>query len=51
VRTLIGSEGGFERIILCVAPWSFYLAVKVFGRYYRLAVGPQIVGLVYVGRS
>lgn len=40
-----------ERLILCVAPWSFYLAVKPWRRYYRLAIGPQILGLVYVGRS
>lgn len=51
MKTLLGSEGGFERVILCVAPWSFYLAVRILGRYYRLAVGPQILGLVYVGRS
>ena len=51
VRVRLGSEGGTERVILCTAPWSFYLSVKVRKHYYRLAVGPGIVGWVYVGRS
>ena len=33
--TLLGSEGGQERVILCVAPRGYYLAVKFRGRYRR----------------
>lgn len=51
MKVWLGTEGGFERVILCVAPWSFYLAVRILGRYYRLAAGPQIRSLIYVGRS
>jgi hypothetical protein len=51
MKTRLGTPGGFERIILCTAPWSFYIAVKPFRRYYRLAMGLQILGGVYVGRS
>ena len=51
MRTLLGTEGGNERVILCVAPLSFYVAVRVLGRYYRLAMGPQIRTWVYIGRS
>ena len=51
MRTRLGTEGGAERVILCTAPWSFYLAVRVAGRYYRLAVGPQFKGGFHMGRS
>ena len=49
----LGTEGGNERVIFCTAPGfvfgSFYLAVRVMGRYYRLAMGPRFG--IYVGRS
>lgn len=51
MRVRLGSEGGNERVILCTAAWSFYLAIRPFRRYYRLAMGPQILGGIYVGRS
>jgi len=52
VRTLLGTEGGNERVILCANAMpvlGFYLAVRVLGRYYRLAMGYPF-GL-YMGRS
>jgi hypothetical protein len=52
MRVLLGHEGGSERVILCVAALpalAFYLAVRVGGRYYRLAMGWPF-GL-YAGRS
>lgn len=55
MRARLGSEGGSERVILCTAPGfvfgSFYLAIRVLGRYYRLAAGPHIRYGIYVGRS
>jgi len=55
VKTLLGTEGGNERVILCVAAYmlafSFYLAVRVRGRYYRLAAGPHMRRWLYIGRS
>ena len=55
MRTLLGTEGGSERVILCVAQTfmavSFYLAVRVLGRYYRLAFGPHIRYWIHLGRS
>lgn len=50
MKTLLGTEGGNERVIFCVAPFSFYFAVRVCGRYYRLwlARWPVRIG---VGRS
>ncbi len=50
MRTLLGTEGGNERVILCVAPFSFYLAVRVDARYYRLWLTRWPVQL-RVGRS
>lgn len=35
MKTLLGTEGGRERVILCVAWFGVYLAVRVHGRYYR----------------
>jgi len=52
MKVVLGTEGGNERVILCVAALpalAFYLAVRVAGRYYRLAMGWPF-GL-YVGRS
>lgn len=40
-----------ERVILVTSRSGFYLAVRVLGRYYRLAVSRSIFGWVYVGRS
>jgi len=51
VKTLLGTEGGNERVILCTRPWSFYLAVRVLGRYYRFAAGLHVFHYIYVGRS
>lgn len=48
MRVVLGTEGGNERVIFCVGG-GFYLAVRVLGRYYRLAMGPRFG--VYVGRS
>ena len=52
MRVLLGTEGGNERVILCVVglpALGFYLAIRVMGRYYRLAMGYGFD--VYVGRS
>lgn len=38
MRTLLGAEGGFERVILVACRHGFYLAVKPWKRYYRLAI-------------
>lgn len=35
MRTLLGTEGGDERVILCVAWFGVYLAVRPWRRYYR----------------
>jgi hypothetical protein len=54
VRTLLGTEGGNERVILCVNGgwyWGFYIAVRVLGRYYRFAAGPVVPYWAYVDRS
>ena len=59
MKTLLGTEGGYERVILVVGPrpWFAYLAVRAFGRYYRLAVTVFLHGHVpvrlrlYAGRS
>lgn len=48
MRTLLGTEGGSERVIFCVGA-GFYLAVRPWRRYYRLAMGPRFG--IYVGRS
>lgn len=49
-RILLGTEGGYERVILVVAPrpWFAYFAVRVLGRYYRLAVTVFLHGHVPV---
>lgn len=50
MRVLLGSAGGQERVVLVTAPGGFYLAVRMFGRYYRLAA--RQYGLAwYAGRS
>lgn len=36
MRTLLGQEGGTQRVILCVSAFGFYLAVKPRHRYYRV---------------
>lgn len=54
MRTLIGSEGGCERIILCVSWHGFYLAVKPSRRYYRIGLFFSMMPWAirpYVGRS
>ena len=53
MRTLIGKEGGFTRVILCVSSRGFYLAVKPRRRYYRVSVfyRPFFRPDIYVGRS
>ena len=50
MKTLLGTEGGNERVILCVAPFTFYLAVRIAGRYYRLWLARWPVRLGW-GRS
>lgn len=49
-RVWLGAEGGDERVILVTArrPLFTYLAVRVLGRYYRLAVTVLLVGRVPV---
>lgn len=50
MRVLMGTEGGSERIILCVRSHGFYLAIKPWKHYYRLAIWRY--GLLwYAGRS
>jgi hypothetical protein len=38
MKTRIGREGGFERVILVTCRHGFYLAVKPFRTYYRIAI-------------
>jgi hypothetical protein len=49
-RVWLGTEGGNERVILLTAgrPLFAYLAVRVLGRYYRLAVTVFLHGRVPV---
>jgi hypothetical protein len=35
VRVLLGSEGGQERVVLCVSRRGYYLALKIRGQYRR----------------
>lgn len=42
---------GSEAAVLCTAPGFFYFAVKLYGRFYRLALGTTIPGFIYLGRS
>jgi hypothetical protein len=51
MRIRLVAGGGPQRVILCTGSGSFYLAVRILGRYYRLAMGPAILGGIYVGRS
>lgn len=51
MKTVLGTEGGTERVILIVngVPWGFYVAVRLGRRYYRFAMGYPFD--IYVGRS